>query len=273
LDEVKIPDDLDQVLDEAWHAANRIPGFLSKDEARFIGMVAASAPARGTILEIGSFKGRSTAMLAKVSQRYGLGRVVAVDPHNFNSAELQGLRTAPDTSTFDEFSANILSAGVADFVDARRQYSTGVSKDWKSPIRFLWIDGDHSHLGAKSDFDGFLPYLVPGGVVAFHDTLHEFSGPIRVFVEQVLRSNHFGAAGFVGSIGWAQFRPDDGSLFQNQRASLERLAAPLIPFLGGGGRQPHGIRKILFKLRRSRVPRLPIQPQQWGHLLRPPSQG
>jgi hypothetical protein len=194
-------------------------------------------------------------MLAKVSQRYGLGRVVAVDPHNFNSAELQGLRTAPDTSTFDEFSANILSAGVADFVDARRQYSTGVSKDWKSPIRFLWIDGDHSHLGAKSDFDGFLPYLVPGGVVAFHDTLH------------------FGAAGFVGSIGWAQFRPDDGSLFQNQRASLERLAAPLIPFLGGGGRQPHGIRKILFKLRRSRVPRLPIQPQQWGHLLRPPSQG
>jgi hypothetical protein len=89
-------------------------------------------------------------MLAKVSQRYGLGRVVAVDPHNFNSAELQGLRTAPDTSTFDEFSANILSAGVADFVDARRQYSTGVSKDWKSPIRFLWIDGDHSHLGANS---------------------------------------------------------------------------------------------------------------------------
>jgi len=173
-------------------------------------------------------------MLAKVSQRYGLGRVVAVDPHNFNSAELQGLRTAPDTSTFDEFSANILSQGLLISWTLAVSIRRACRRIGNPPFDSCGLMGIIATSAPSPISTGFLPYLVPGGVVAFHDTLHEFSGPIRVFVEQVLRSNHFGAAGFVGSIGWAQFRPDDGSLFQNQRASLERLAAPLIPSSGGG---------------------------------------
>ena len=56
--------------------------------------------------------------------------------------------------------------------------------------------------------------------MAFHMPLSEFPGPIRVFVEDVLRSDRFGPAGFVQSIAWAQSRPEDGEAFR--RASQRR---------------------------------------------------
>ncbi len=263
---VTIPQDLREVLDDAWQAAKAVPGFLGEDEARFLGMTAACAPTQGSIVEIGSFKGKSTVVLAKVAKHYGLGPVVAIDPHNFNDPEFEEFRRVPNATTYDDFLRNLESAGVADMVDVRRAFSGEIAANWNGPIRFLWIDGDHTYSGAKTDFDGFFPHLCPGGVVAFHDALHEYSGPIRVFVEDVLRSEQFGAAGFVGSIAWSQFRPKDGALYQKQRADLERLGARLIPLLKEDS-DLRGISKMLFKLNRYRVPRSLMSPEGWASFL------
>ena len=263
---IEIPRDLDAVLDEAWAAAHNVLGFLMEGEARLLGTIAACAPATGVILEIGSFKGKSTVMLGKVAAHYGLGPVIAVDPHNFNNSELQDFKSAPDATSFNEFLHNIKAAGVDGHVEVHRAYSSEVASLWNRPIRFLWIDGDHSYPGAKADFDGFIRHLSPHGVVALHDSLHEFAGPIRVFVEDILRSNQFGAAGFVNSIAWSQFRPKDGSRFAQQRAQLDRLAAPLIPLIQDGTKL-RGLAKIRFKLRRARVPRRALTPGEWVALL------
>ena len=263
---IEIPSDLNRVLDEAWEAVQKIPGFLVEEEARFLGLIAACAPRNGVILEIGSFKGKSTVMLAKVAQHYGLGSVVAIDPHNFNSAELEEHRTVPGASSYHDFLNNLEVAGVSNQVEVRRTFSTEVAAAWKRPVRFLWIDGDHSYRGAKADFDGFIRHLIPEGIVAFHDALHAFSGPIRVFVEDVLRSDQFGAAGFVHSIAWSQFQPEDGALFHDQRTALERTAARLIPFVKDD-RTLRGFEKIHYKLNRSRVPRSAIRPREWAALL------
>lgn len=263
---IEIPRDLDDVLDDAWGAVKEIPGFLVEEEARFLGLIAACAPRDGAVVEIGSFKGKSTVMLAKVAQHYGLGPVVAIDPHNFNSAELKNHRTVPGASSYQEFLDNLQTGSVSEMVEVHRAFSSEIAATWSRPIRFLWIDGDHSYQGAKTDFDGFFRHVVPEGVVAFHDALHAFSGPIRVFVEDVLRSNQFGAAGFVHSIAWSQFRPEDGVLFQEQRAALERTAKRLIPYVKDD-RELHGLEKILYKLNRSRVPRAAIQPGEWAGFL------
>lgn len=263
---IEIPHDLDAVLDDAWQAARNVPGFLMESEARLLGTIAACVPARGVIVEIGSFKGKSTVMLGKVAAHYRLGPIVAIDPHNFNSAELQDYRTDAEATSFKDFLNNIETAGVAGNVEVHRAFSNDVANTWNRPIRFLWIDGDHSYKGAKADFDGFFPYLTPLGIVALHDSLHEFSGPIRIFVEDILRSNRFGAAGFVNSIAWSQFRPADGSRFENHRAKLDRIAAPLIPFVKDE-KKLRGLSKILFKLRRSRVPRRALRPSEWVSLL------
>jgi hypothetical protein len=157
---------------------------------------------------------------------------------------------------------------VAQFIEVHRACSADVAEDWNRPIGLLWIDGDHGYAGAKADFDGFMPHLVSDGFIALHDALHEFSGPIRVFVEEVLRSDRFGAAGFVKSLAWSQFRPRDGALFWNMRAEIELRARRLLPFVIDG--QPlQGLRKVRYKLTRARIPRSLPAFNDWAKTLNP----
>lgn len=267
---LQVPRDLNSILDEAWKSAEAIPGFLGENEGRLLGTIAACVPRGGAIVEIGSFKGKSSVILAKVAARYDAAPIVAIDPHNFNNAELAAHRTSPDASSYEEFLENLGAAGVRNLVEVHRAYSTDLAAAWNRPIGFLWIDGDHSYGGAKADFAGFAPHLIPGGVVAFHDALHEFAGPIRVFVEDVLRSDRFGAAGFVQSIAWAQFRPEDGVLFRSRRQALERVAAPLVPLLDDEG-QLGGLKKLRFKIMRARVPRGALSPEAWAGIVNGPA--
>jgi MMP 1-O-methyltransferase len=261
---INIPADLDAVLNEAWEETRKVPGHLVENETRFLGLLAACVPGKGTIVEIGSFKGRSTVMLAKVASHYGSSPVVAIDPHN--SPILLDHQADPEASSYRDFVDSMRAAGVSNHVEPHRAYSTDVASSWNRPIRLLWIDGDHSYEGAKKDLDGFFPHLVPGGVVAFHDALNEFPGPIRVFVEDVLGSDRFGPAGFVHSIAWAQFRPEDGHAFRERRSSLARRASRLIPFVESGN-ELRGMAKRRYKLNRFRVPHSAVTPRDWASLV------
>jgi len=223
-------------------------------------MLAACAPAAGAIVEIGSFKGKSTVALASVAAHYGLGPVVSIDPHNVPSLTdpiLEG-----QSSSYDDFLETLRTARLERDVEVHRASSREVALGWNRPIRLLWIDGDHTYQGAKADFDLFSPHLAEGSIVAFHDTLHEFEGPIRVFVEDILGSDQFGPAGFLHTIGWAQHRPRDGARFRAQRQRLMRRAARLIPFVTRG-REVKGLTKLVYKLRRAMVPHAVLAPAEW----------
>jgi MMP 1-O-methyltransferase len=260
----RLPDNLYQTIESATRLSLSTPGFLAENEIRFLGILAACTPASGVMVEIGSFKGKSTVMLATMADKYGLGPVIAIDPHQ--GLSYLGPDVPQQSPTFDEFLSSIKSAGVDSQVEVRRAYSRDVARNWSRPIRLLWIDGDHSYKGCKEDFDLFSPHLAEGGVVAFHDTLNAFEGPIRVFVEEVLRSDCFGPSGFVHSIAWSQFRPKDGSAFRKSRTALEQRCANLIPFVLNDA-QPRGLRKIAYKLSRSRIPRKLVTPEQWLALI------
>jgi predicted O-methyltransferase YrrM len=261
---IQPPPDLEKVIDEAWRATKDVPGFLGENEARFLGLVAACVPAQGLIVEIGSFKGRSTVMLAKVASHYGSGPIISIDPHTHALTAKTDTESHP--STYDAFLTSIRTAGVEQHVEIHRAFSKDVSAAWNRPIRFLWIDGDHTYEGAKQDFDGFISFVSPMGVVALHDALNNFPGPIRVFVEEMLRSDRFGPAGFVNSIAWSQFRPTEGAQYARERKKLEHRAARLIPFTQKN-QELHGWSKIRYKLTRSRVPRSPISAKDLARAL------
>src|SRR5207244_8436227 len=159
------------------------------------------------------------------------------------------------TSSFEDFRHTLARAGLTDHVEVHRAFSRELAADWNRPIRLLWIDGDHTYPGAKQDLDLFAPHLAPGGVVALHDVLHNFEGPIRVFVEEVLQSDRYGPAGFCGSIGWAQYRPRDGAAprFRELRAAQARRAARLLPF-STRGRGLRGLAKLRYQIYRAAVP-------------------
>ena len=64
-------------------------------------------------------------------------------------------------------------------------------------IRLLFVDGDHSYQGCKSDIINFAPFVVPGGVVAVHDYCNTSLGwtlytPIvEAVYDTIVRGNGF----------------------------------------------------------------------------------
>jgi predicted O-methyltransferase YrrM len=164
-------------VEAGWKLVSDTRGYLSEREARFLMTALALVPARGANVEIGSFVGRSTVGLAHVAAELGLGRITAIDPHTAPAStdpDLHGQKTS-----YDEFTANLERAGVRGSVDVRRAFSYDVAPDWNEPIRFLWIDGDHTFKGAKADVDMFRAHLADGAVVAMHDVLGTFEGALR----------------------------------------------------------------------------------------------
>ena len=252
--------DLDAAIAEAWDRVRAAPGFLTEREARFLALVAACAPAQGVILEIGSYKGKSTVGLASIAQRYGLGPVVAVDPHSAPSVTDFG--HGSQQSSWEDFQTSLRNAGVESTVEPHCAYSRELARGWNRPIRFLWIDGDHTYRGAHEDISLFRRHVVPGAIVALHDVLHSFEGPVRVFAEELLGSDQFGPSGLCGSIGWAQYRPGDGAQWRPARLALARRVARLIPFVKDG-RAPTGFRKLRYKLWRGLVPHAAPDAAAW----------
>ncbi|MEP6905270.1 MAG: class I SAM-dependent methyltransferase [Gemmatimonadales bacterium] len=249
--------DLATVSADTWRLAVRAKGYLSEREANFLMAAAALSPVEGANLEIGSFKGRSTICIARICKYYGLGNVVAVDPHTSPSS------TDPDlegqASSFQDFQRNLSDADISDAVEVKRDFSQAVGESWTRPIRFLWIDGDHTYEGAKRDVDIFRRFLVPGSVVAMHDVLGTHYGSLRTFVEEILESADFGPAGYCGSIGWAQFRPDDGGSLRHslQRKLLAITARQIIP-VAKTGLGLVGWNKLRYKIWRPLAPHGPV---------------
>jgi hypothetical protein len=259
-----LPSDLETAIDLAWTKARNIPGYIGESEFRALSMLFVGAPRNGVAVEIGSFRGKSTVGLAALSAHYGLGPVVSIDPHNAPSVTDPMLGN--QVSSFDDFLSALGEAGLREQVEIHRALSYQVSQDWSRPIRFLWIDGDHTYTGAKLDFDLFTPYLADGAIVALHDTLHEFEGPIRVFVEEMLRSDKFGPAGLLHTIGWAKHCPHDGASFRHQRERLARRAATLIPLVAGG-RNVAGLAKLRWKLQCALIPHTILSAAEWENSL------
>ncbi|MDQ2746802.1 MAG: class I SAM-dependent methyltransferase, partial [Acidobacteriota bacterium] len=169
-----------------------------------------------------------------------------------------------DASSLKDFQANIERLEVADKIEFHQTFSHELAKNWTRPLRFLWIDGDHTYRGTKLDFDGFAPFLTDGAIVAMHDVLHAFDGGVRVFMEDILLSPNFGACGFCGSIGWAQYRTSDaiGERFRAEKFRLYRKLSRLIPHIVFG-KELRGLEKKIYKLKRSRIPRRLVEPNEW----------
>jgi predicted O-methyltransferase YrrM len=268
---LRTPDDLDrieEIVAAGWRRVAATNGYLSEREARFLMAAAALSPAEGRNLEIGSFKGRSTVGIAYVARELGLGKVVAVDPHTSPASTDPDLKSRGQTTSYDDFVQNLRTAGVFERVEIKRAFSHDLAKEWKEPIRFLWIDGDHTYKGAKADVEMFKPFLSDGAIVAMHDVLGTFEGALRVFVEEILDSDDFGPAGFSGSIGWAQFRPRDGMKFRQRRQLLAFPARKLIPVARRAGNGLHGWNKFLYKLWRPLAPHGDITVARLDGLLR-----
>jgi predicted O-methyltransferase YrrM len=154
-----------------------VEGMVSDIEVEGLIELAAAVPAEDCIVEIGSYRGRSTSALALGANG---APVYAIEPHESFEGVYGGQFGPADRRAFFE---NLLEVGVVEKVRLVNLSSEVVCRGWRRPIGLLWIDGDHTLDGVRRDFEAWERFLRPGGVVAFHDALDPDGGPAQLIEE------------------------------------------------------------------------------------------
>ncbi len=156
-----------------------IEGLLeSPDQERWLFKAARRLPDGSNIVEVGSFKGRSTCCLA-YGCRGRSTRVFAVDTFKGNDVDFH------HSDFFEEFCNNIEIRGLSEYVTPVPGLSQEIAKTWDKPIHFLFIDGSHQYQDVLADFHGFLPHVMPGGTIALHDVCEGWPGVLRAWRDDI----------------------------------------------------------------------------------------
>lgn len=170
----------------------KIEGWLDPVEADLLisathkACIDLSAP--NTIVEIGSFKGKSTVVLGNVIKSfYPKARIFAIDPHQgvVGSTD-KGLQQLP--ASLENFKQNILNEKLTEVVELIQDYSFNV--EWESPISLLFIDGLHDYGNVSKDFYHFSKWIRKGGYIAFHDYAYYYPG-VMTFVDELLSTGSY----------------------------------------------------------------------------------
>lgn len=172
---------------------SKVEGMLTPNEGRYLYKLARLNHGKGAIVEIGSWKGKSTIWLAFGAMAVGGDKVYAIDPHS----PLPEEGYVEDTEAV--FRRNIEEAEIDSQVVPMVKTSEEAVKGWNKPIGLLWIDGDHRYEQAKRDFLLWEPHVIEGGIIAMHDTIRK-QGPKRVLWEEVFHSDHFQDISIVDNI-------------------------------------------------------------------------
>jgi len=169
---------------------DQIEGWLSIAEGRRLAYLASTVPASLAIVELGSWKGRSTAWLASGSKLGHGARVYAVD-HWTGSPEIRHLYLwDTEATTFPEFRRNMEWLGLDDIVTPVTGETIEVARTWVKDAGLLFIDAAHAYEAVKADFLAWSPFVVRGGWVVFHDA--GAPGPAQVIAEHVANSEQWG---------------------------------------------------------------------------------
>jgi hypothetical protein len=176
-----------------------VEGWLEEGEADLL--IAAATRAMLTLsppdalVEIGSYCGRSTVVLAGVAKALGAGVPVhAIDPHEGLFSGGDGTRAVP---TLERLRANLARAGVEDVVNIIPQRSCDVA--WNEPIGLLFVDGLHDYESVSADFRHYAGFVVPDGFVAFHDYADYWPG-VKAFVDELTGSGGWRTVARAGSL-------------------------------------------------------------------------
>ena len=119
-----------------------------------------ACPPGASMVEIGSYLGASSCFLAAAAHERR-GRVYCVDTWH-NNGMTEGRR-----DTYAEFCYN--TRGYAKNIVPLRMLSEEACRRFHGSVHLLFLDGDHSYQGVRTDLECWLPRLEVGGWLLLHD--------------------------------------------------------------------------------------------------------
>lgn len=187
-------------------------GFMPLDEGLALYEAAQEAGARGLpLLEVGTYCGRSTILLAAAAREAGTV-VVTVDHHRGSEEQQPGWEyhdpslVDPQVGLMDTlptFRRTLHAAGLEGHVIAVVGKSPQVAAVWGGRLGLVFIDGGHTDEHASGDYAGWAPHLAQGGLLVIHDVFPDPAdggqAPYRVY-RRALESGAFTEVSDTGSL-------------------------------------------------------------------------
>jgi predicted O-methyltransferase YrrM len=183
------------------HFYQNIQGWFMYQEIYSIAVK--SAPEKAYFVEVGSWRGCSTAYLAV--EIINSGKQIRLDCVDTWRGSLDELvhQTDPavvNDTLYDEFLNNM--APVRDVIHPVRKTSMEAVRDYAdNTLDFVLIDGSHAYEDVCDDITEWLKKLKPGSMIAGDD--YEWEGVKKAVNELLPGFTHFPAIGC-----WAYFKPE-----------------------------------------------------------------
>ena len=156
-------------------------GFMPEDEGLALYEAGLQVARVGPLLEIGSYCGKSAVYLGAAAQE--IGTVLYSIDHHRGSEEQQPGEEFHDPRLVDAetgridtlplFRKTMARAGLEHNVIAIVGDSPTIARHWSTPLGYIFIDGGHSEEAVQSDYEGWTPSLLTGGLLAIHDVFED----------------------------------------------------------------------------------------------------
>lgn len=143
-----------------------IDGWFSREDMDSYNELVATIP-NGTLIEVGSYLGRSTASIVDTAKKNNI-KIIAIDMWELNKDDF--IRQNLTVPTKRQFQKNVpyakpyMISSVEGAWAYRDIYGLG-------SVGGVFIDADHSYDSVKKDIDAWLPLIKRGGWIGGHDFL------------------------------------------------------------------------------------------------------
>ena len=164
-----------------------IPGYFVYQS--FYEMCLKAVPENGTLVEIGSWRGRSTSCMGSLIKNTNRNvKFYSVDTWEGSDEEehiklIQELKSQGKT-LFDEFQENIKSCGVNDVIIPIQSTSILAAEQFEdNSLDFVHIDASHEYEDVLNDIKSWYPKVKPGGMITGDDYISCWDGVVKAVDE------------------------------------------------------------------------------------------
>jgi hypothetical protein len=168
------------------HYYHLLEGF-SGDIVNFYKIIVEQAQPNQHFVEVGSFKGKSTAFMAveilnsKKQIKFDCVDTWQGSPQLQLGAKFQDSDVVNNT-LYEKFLYNIRP--VKKLVNPIRSTSVDAAKLYKdNSLDFVFIDAEHSYESVREDIDAWLPKIKKGGIISGHDYSKHWPGVVKAVDE------------------------------------------------------------------------------------------
>src|SRR5690349_1726431 len=136
--------------------SEQLPGWIRGEEAEGLALTSLALPGSPVIVQIGTFFGSATVLLAGARRLRGTGKVHCVDPFDCSGDDFSVphyrrlLAEAGNGPLRSHFESNIRLAGLEDWIEVHTGRAEEMIHGWTTSIDMLALGGDQSPAGARA---------------------------------------------------------------------------------------------------------------------------